>query len=129
MSKAILPDIIVGVDTHKHTHAAVAITGLGARVGELAIRVGLGGYRELEAWARSLGAVRAFGIEGTGSYGAGLARFLRAAGHAVHEVGRPDRRLRRQRGKRTTSMPRAPPAPCSAARLPPCPSPARARRR
>jgi transposase len=99
MSKAILPDIIVGVDTHKHTHAAVAVTGLGARVGELTIRVGLGGYRELETWARSLGAVRAFGIEGTGSYGAGLARFLRAAGHTVHEVCRPDRRLRRQRGK------------------------------
>ena len=99
MSEAILPDIIVGVDTHKHTHAAVAVTGLGARIGELTIRVGLGGYRELEVWARSLGAVRAFGIEGTGSYGAGLARFLRAAGHVVHEVCRPDRRLRRQRGK------------------------------
>ena len=62
MSQAILPDIIVGIDTHKHTHAAVAVTGLGARVGELTIRVGLDGYRELEAWARSLGAVRAFGV-------------------------------------------------------------------
>jgi transposase len=99
MSEAILPDIIVGVDTHQHTHAAVAITRLGARVGELTIKVSLGGYRELETWARSLGAVRAFGIEGTGSYGAGLARFLRQEGHAVHEVCRPDRRLRRQRGK------------------------------
>jgi transposase len=99
MSEAILPDIIVGVDTHQHTHAAVAITRLGARVGELTIKVSLGGYRELETWARSLGTVRAFGIEGTGSYGAGLARFLRQEGHAVHEVCRPDRRLRRQRGK------------------------------
>ena len=99
MSEAILPDIIVGVDTHKHTHAAVAVTGLGARVGELTIRVDLGGYRELEAWAQSLGAVRTFGIEGTGSYGAGLARFLRAAGHTVHEAGRPDRGLRRRHGK------------------------------
>src|ERR671912_2798587 len=99
MNKANPHDVIVGIDTHKHTHAAVAITGLGARVGELTIRVGSGGYRELEAWARSLGGVRAFGIEGTGSYGAGLARFLREAGHAVHEVGRPDRRLRRQQGK------------------------------
>ena len=99
MSEAILPDIIVGVDTHKHTHAAVAITRLGARVGELTIQVSLGGYRELETWARSLGAVRAFGIEGTGSYGAGLARFLREEGHAVQEVCRPDRRLRRRRGK------------------------------
>ncbi len=99
MSEATPADIIVGVDTHKHTHAAVAITGLGARVGELTIRVGLAGYRELEAWAQSLGAVRAFGVEGTGSYGAGLARFLREGGHVVHEVGRPDRRLRRQQGK------------------------------
>jgi transposase len=99
MSEGLPTDIIIGVDTHKHTHAAVAITRLGARLGELTIQVSLGGYRELETWARSLGVVRAFGIEGTGSYGAGLARFLREEGHAIHEVGRPDRRLRRQRGK------------------------------
>ena len=99
MSEAMPADIIVGVDTHKRTHAAVAITGLGARVAELTIQVGPAGYRGLEAWARSLGTVRAFGVEGTGSYGAGLARFLREGGHVVHEVGRPDRRLRRQRGK------------------------------
>jgi transposase len=92
MSKAILPAIIVGIDTHKHTHTAVALTGAGARVGELTIRVGLGGYRELAAWARSLGAVRAFGVAGSGSYGAGLARFLRAA-------GRPDRGLRHRHGQ------------------------------
>jgi transposase len=99
MSEAIPPDIIVGVDTHKHTHAAVAVTGLGARVAELTIRVGLAGYRELEVWARSLGTVRAFGVEGTGSYGAGLARFLRGEGHVVHEAGRPDRGLRHRHGK------------------------------
>ena len=99
MSQASPTDIIVGVDTHKHTHAAVAITGLGARVAELTIKVGPHGYRQLEAWARSLGTVRAFGIEGTGSYGAGLARLLRDGGHTVHEVSRPDRRLRRQHGK------------------------------
>jgi len=99
MSEATPTDIIVGVDTHKHTHAAVAISGLGARVAELTTRVGLAGYRELEAWARSLGTVRAFGVEGTGSYGAGLARFLRGEGHVVHEAGRPDRGLRRRHGK------------------------------
>jgi transposase len=99
MSGTMPTDIIVGVDTHKHTHAAVAVTGLGACVAERTIKVGLAGYRELEAWARSLGNVRAFGIEGTGSYGAGLARFLREGGHVVHEVGRPDRRLRRRHGK------------------------------
>src|SRR3712207_9309101 len=94
MNEANPHSIIVGVDTHKHTHAAVAVTGLGARVGELTIRVGLGGYRELEAWAPSPGAVRAFGIEGTGSYGPGRARFLRAAGHTPHRASRPDRGLR-----------------------------------
>jgi transposase len=99
MSEAGPTDIIVGIDTHKHTHAAVAITQLGARLGELTIRVGSEGYRELEAWARSLGPVRTFGIEGTGSYGAGLARFLRQAGHAVHEVSRPDRGQHRRHGK------------------------------
>src|SRR5918994_2082785 len=62
------------------------------------IEVGLAGYCELEARARSLGAVRAFGVEGTGSCGAGLARFLREEGHVVHEVGRPDRRLRHRQG-------------------------------
>ena len=99
MSEVVPPDILVGVDTHKHVHAAVAITALGARLGELSFPVSPEGYRRLAAWARSLGKVRAFGIEGTGSYGAGLARFLRGGGHVVHEVGRPDRRLRRQHGK------------------------------
>ena len=99
MSEVVPPDILVGVDTHKHVHAAVAITALGARLGELSFPVSPEGYRRLAAWARSLGKARAFGIEGTGSYGAGLARFLRGGGHVVHEVGRPDRRLRRQHGK------------------------------
>ena len=51
-------DIIIGVDTHKHTHAAVAITGLGARVAEMTIKVGRHGYRQLETWAASLGTLR-----------------------------------------------------------------------
>ena len=97
MTQASATDIIIGVDTHKHTHAAVAITGLGARVAELTIKVGRHGYRQLETWAAALGT--AFGIEGTGSYGAGLARALRDGGYTVHEVSRPDRRLRRQHGK------------------------------
>jgi transposase len=91
--------VIVGVDTHKHAHTAVAIDARGARLGATTVPVGVGGYRELEAWARAFGAVRAFGVEGTGSYGAGLSRFLRERGHAVLEVDRPDRQLRRRRGK------------------------------
>jgi transposase len=99
MDQALPTDIIIGVDTHKHTHAAVAITGLGARLAERTIRVGQDGYRDLETWALSLGTVRAFGVEGTGSYGAGLVRALRDKGHVVHEVTRPDRQLRHQHGK------------------------------
>jgi transposase len=99
MSASPPTDIIIGVDTHKHTHAAVAMTAFGARVGELTIQVNHGGYRELDTWARSLGAVCTFGIEGTGSYGAGLARFLREEGHPVHEVSRPALGLRHRHGK------------------------------
>jgi transposase len=57
------------------------------------------GFGELVDWARGFGPVRCFGVEGTGSYGAGLARHLGAAGHAVVEVDRPDRRTRRLKGK------------------------------
>ena len=84
MNEANPHDIIVGVDTHKHTHAAVAITGLGAQVAELTIKVGRHGYRQLEIWAVSLGTFCAFGIEGTGSYGAGLACPLRDSGYTAH---------------------------------------------
>lgn len=99
MSEADPSDIVIGVDTHKHTHAAVAVTGLGARLAELTIPVSTVGYQALEAWACSLGSIRAFGIEGTGSYGAGLSRFLRDRDHSVHEVARPDRGLRHRHGK------------------------------
>jgi transposase len=56
-------------------------------------------YRDLLAWARGLGEVDAWGVEGTGSYGAALARFLVAHGQVVLEVNRPDRQARRRRGK------------------------------
>ena len=57
------------------------------------------GYRDLLSWAQALGEVEVFGIEGTGSYGAGLARFLRSAGQVVIEVNRPKRQDRRRNGK------------------------------
>jgi hypothetical protein len=57
------------------------------------------GYRDLETWARAFGVIHAFGIEGTGSYGAGLSRFLQAKGHSVVVVNRPNRQLRHQNGK------------------------------
>jgi len=92
-------EVIVGVDTHKHTHTAVALNALGARLGAMTAPVSRGGYLRIETWARAFGPVRAFGIEGTGSYGAGLSRALREAGHRVLEVNRPDRSARRRRGK------------------------------
>ena len=92
-------EIIIGIDTHKEAHAAVAINGLGARLGAMTLLVSSRGYHEMESWAQSLGPVRAFGIEGTGSYGAGLARFLQERGHNVIEVNRPNRQIRHQHGK------------------------------
>ena len=90
--------LFVGVDTHKDVHAAVAITTNGVRLAATTIPASSKGYASLEVWARSMGSVQAFGIEGTGSYGAGLSRFLRERGHAV-EVNRPNRQLRYQKGK------------------------------
>lgn len=99
MSETAPAAVVVGIDTHKHVHAAVAIDALGARLGAMTVPVGAKGHRDLEAWARSLGPVRAFGVEGTGSYGAAPARSLRESGHAVFEVNRPDRQLRHRKGK------------------------------
>jgi transposase len=62
------PCVVIGVDTHKLTHAAVAIDTLGARVGIMTVPANGKGYQALETWARSLGLVRAFGVEGTGVY-------------------------------------------------------------
>ena len=92
-------DIIIGVDTHKLTHAAVAISALGARLGAVTIPANSRGYQTLQTWARSLGSIRAFGIEGTGSYGAGLTRFLSGHDYPVFEVNRPSRQQRHLRGK------------------------------
>ena len=92
-------EVVVGVDTHKPVHAAVAGNAFGARLGSKTFVVGSEGYQALETWAQSLGPVRAFGVEGTASYGAGLFRFLCGQGHTVIEVNRPDRQLRHQKGK------------------------------
>ncbi len=91
--------VVIGVDTHKHVHVAVALDELGARLGEVTVTTDPGGYDALEAWARSWGRVDTFGVEGTNSYGRGLTSHLRARGHCVTEVSRPDRRSRRANGK------------------------------
>lgn len=91
--------IIVGVDTHKDTHVAVAISNLGRRLGELEIPATAAGYEQLQRWAAELGPSEGFGIEGTGSYGAGLAHHLRRYGATLVEVNRPDRATRHRYGK------------------------------
>ena len=91
--------VFVGVDTHLDQHVAVAIDGQGVRLGENHMPATTCGYEELERWSCSLGNVRAFGIEGTGSYGAGLARFLANRRYTVIEVNRPDRSVRYRKGK------------------------------
>ena len=80
--------IVIGVDTHKNTHVAVALNEIGGRLSQLSVSANTDGYQHLEAWATGLGAVTAFGVEGTGSYGAGLASRLRRQGHRVLEVNR-----------------------------------------
>ncbi len=91
--------VTVGVDTHKDEHVAVAIDQLGGLLGEHRIPATTRGYGDLERWAGRLGEVVAFGVEGTGSYGAGLSRFLAGRDHVVIEVNRPDRSVRRRLGK------------------------------
>jgi|TARA_B100001964_G_scaffold233772_1_gene291517 transposase len=84
-------DVIVGVDTHKDEHVAVAIDGLGGRLDQYYLPVTNSGYAQLLAWSKTFGRVHAFGVEGTGSYGMGLTRFLRRHAETVIEVSRPPR--------------------------------------
>jgi len=89
--------VAIGVDTHKQEHVAVACDRLGRELGSYALPATGAGYLALWRWAQALGEP-AFAVEGTGSYGSGLARFLTAAGVCVYECERPARRERR-RGK------------------------------
>ncbi len=91
--------VTVGVDTHLDLHVAVALDHLGRRLGELTVPTTEAGYAELLRWSEALGDLERVGIEGAGSFGAGLARFLRKAGVEVLEVGRPKRRDEHRSGK------------------------------
>ncbi len=91
--------VIVGVDTHKDLHVAVALDTLGRRLADLVVPATATGYQQLHRWAQELGQVQAFGVEGTSSYGAALARHLRGCGSRVIEVNRPDRAARHGKGK------------------------------
>ena len=91
--------VIGGVDTHGRTHHAAVIDQQGRLLGDREFAADSSGYRQLLGWLSRHGPVDSVGVEGTGSYGAGLTRFLVDAGVKVVEVDRPDRRTRRQRGK------------------------------
>jgi transposase len=91
--------VTVGVGTHAEVHVAVAKDSFGRRLDITSVPTTPAGYGELLGWAQRLGEIDAWGIEGTGSFGAGLTRFLRAQGQVVVEVNRPDRQARRRRGK------------------------------
>ena len=95
--------VIVGVDTHKHIHVAVAIDSRGIRLGAHSFGADSEGYRARLTWAEAYGGIEAVGIEGTGRYGVGLSRTVHRAGHRVTDVNRVDRRLRRAAGKSDTS--------------------------
>jgi transposase len=88
-----------GVDTHLDIHVAAALDAIGGVLGVESFPTTTAGYVALSAWLAGFGAVRRVGIEGTGSYGAGLARHFQAAGVAVVEVDRADRASRHQQGK------------------------------
>ena len=81
--------ITLGVDTHKDTHVGVALDGLGRLQGTLSVAANPAGYKRLVEWASEFGHLEHAGVEGTGSFGAGLARFLKAQEIKVFEVIRP----------------------------------------
>jgi len=89
--------IAVGVDTHKERHYAVVLDQVGQLLGELSFAATAAGYGELQRWAERLVDARelVFGLEGAGSWGAGLYQHLQHAGYSVLEVERPRRKDRR----------------------------------
>jgi transposase len=84
--------VVLGVDTHLDFHVAVAVDHLGRRLGESSLPATAKGYEGLLCWAEGFGPLRRAGVEGTSSYGAGLARHLKSRGIEVLEVERPERR-------------------------------------
>ena len=88
-----------GVDTHGQTHHGAALDSVGRQLGDREFPTTPAGYRALLSWLQAFGHLERVGVEGTGAYGAGLTRQLRAAGVTVVEVNRPDREARRAQGK------------------------------
>ena len=98
-----------GVDTHLNVHVAAAIDSNGGVLGVESFPTTTAGFAELHGWLCGFGPLDRVGVEGTGAYGAGLARFLRRAGVKVIEVDRPNRQARRSPARATRSTPSRPP--------------------
>src|SRR5688572_13322145 len=88
-----------GVDTHLDVHVAAALDANGGVLGVESFPATTVGYTALHSWLVGFGVLTRIGVEGTGAYGAGLARFLRTTGVSVIEVDRPNRQARRRAGK------------------------------
>lgn len=96
-------DLVIGVDTHKHTHTAAVVTAAtGAVVASTTTATTRAGLEELLAWSRQRPGALAWAIEGAGSYGTGLAQVLAAAGAEAYELDRPTRTRRRAGAKTDT---------------------------
>jgi transposase len=91
-----------GVDTHQDVHVAAVVSEIGTLLGTKSFPTTPLGLKSLERWMSKHGTLVKVGVEGTGTYGLGLQRVLQAAGHEVVEVNRPNRQLRRAKGKSDT---------------------------
>ena len=91
--------VVGGVDTHADVHVATALDENGGLLGVESFPTDTAGYGSLADWLAGFGPVVKVGVEGTGSYGVGLARHLHANGIVVVEVDRPNRQKRRKRGE------------------------------
>ena len=122
---------VIGVDTHTETHTLALVEAGSQRCRRVVtIPASRRGYRQaLRLARRQAPGSRLWASEGTGCYGAGLARFLAAHGERVLEVERPRREGRRGRLKSDALEPSAPPARCSPARAAVCPASEPRRRR
>jgi len=92
-------EVVIGVDTHKHSHTAAAVSSVGGILGERTVVSDQQGYEQLLQFAKEHAGRRAWAIEGTASYGAGLVGFLRQRAEQVLEVDRPHRPARRMGAK------------------------------
>jgi transposase len=91
--------IVGGVDTHKDLHVAAVVDEVDRVLASQCFATTRHGYKQMLAWMRTFGSLQRVGIEATGSYGAGLLRYMQKAGVEVLEVTTPDKHDRRKRGK------------------------------